>query len=164
MTHRPDDPFGSDDEGRLDDDDLFGRRDRRQRPRVVSEFVRRAIDAVGNVSTGSGTVGRDAVEYLLKQGDRGRRELFRIVANEVGDFLRNADLSKEVVRVLTSVQVEFNATLKFKPTEEGRSVDPSESEARVSVSGTERSEPPRPSVRPSEPPPRTPVPGGEDEL
>ncbi len=153
MTQRPDDPYGTDEDLR-DDDDLFGKRerDRKQRPRAVSDFVRRAIETVGSVSQGS-SVGRDAFEYLLKQGDRGRREVFRIVAHEVSDFLKNVDLSGEVVKVLSSLQVEFNATLRFKPTEDGKSVDASQSEAKVSVAPSEKPKP-----RPSEAPPKAPVP------
>jgi len=112
MSQRPiDDVFGGEEPG---DDDPLGRRDKRPR---VSDFVRRAIEnTVGSVQD-KGSAPREALEYLLKQGDKGRRELFRIVAGEVGDFLKHVDLAGEVVKVLTSVQVEVNASLRFKPTD-----------------------------------------------
>ncbi len=110
-----------------DDDDLFFRRDReRERDRErdrgglgVSDFVRRAIEnTVGSVQN-TGTMSKEALHYVIQQGDRGRREVVRIVASEVGDFLRKTDLSQEVVKILTSVQMDFNATIKFRPTEDG---------------------------------------------
>lgn len=96
----------------LDDDDLGSR----ERPptRLVSEFVRRAIDnTLGQVHYSS-SVPKDALQYLLHQGDRGRREIVRIVAKEVGDFLRATDLSSELIKVLTSVQVDVSASVRFK--------------------------------------------------
>lgn len=115
----PDDALGD------DDDDLFFRREGRQRPDKdrgvlgVSDFVRRAIEnTVGSVQS-TGTLSKEALQYVIQQGDRGRREVVRIVASEVGDFLRKTDLSQEVTKILTSVQMEFSATIKFKPTETG---------------------------------------------
>lgn len=183
MSHRPDDPFtgAEDEEDRVDLDDLFGRREPKseRRPRGrVPEFVRRAIEnTVGSVPS-TGTLSREALEYL----DKGRREVLRIVASEVGDFLRNTDLSREVVKILSSLQVEVNASLRFRPVGEARVASaprpPAEGEApaaaperpersdrpsrapevvpepniQVSV-GLSEKEPPR---RPSEPAPRGP--------
>jgi hypothetical protein len=97
----------------------FSGQDRRTRPHAVSEFVRRAIEnTVGSVQTTS-SLSKEALNYLLQQGDRGKRELVRIVANEVGQFLRGVDLSSELVKVLTSVQLEVNASIRFRPTTEG---------------------------------------------
>lgn len=120
MTQRP--PEGEERlDQELEEDELFSRKergDRRQRPRVVSDFVRRAIEnTVGSVQPG--TISRDALSYVLQQGDRGKREVMRIVAKEVGDFLRQVDISSEVVKILSSLQVEVSATVRFKPTEGG---------------------------------------------
>jgi hypothetical protein len=97
----------------------YGAQDRRGRPHAVSELLRRAIEnTVGSVQTTS-SLSREALNYLLQQGDRGKRELVRIVANEVGQFLRGVDLSGELVKVLTSVQLEVNASIRFKPSQDG---------------------------------------------
>lgn len=129
MSNRGDE-LDEQDEGELGDDEMFSQRERygaaagaatgdRRRPRVVSDFVRRAIEnTVGTVS-GSGSISRDTLNYLLQQGDRGKRELVRIVGHEVGEFLRNVDLSSEVIKVLTSVQVDVNASIRFRPTKDG---------------------------------------------
>lgn len=158
MTQRPEDIFGSEDTGR-DEDGGFGRRDERGgRPRV-SDFVRRAIEnTVGSVQN-SGNAPREALEYLLKQGDRGRRELFRIVAGEVGDFLKHVDVAGEVVKVLTSVEVEFKANLRFKPSDNALKVEPTpDSDVSMHVTPLDRAEgrpeQQRPEARPSVAPPR----------
>src|SRR5438093_597604 len=125
MTSRGEDSDDPEDTA-FEDDDMFahrerhgGERARSQRPRVVSDFVRRAIEnTVGSVSN-TGSMSRDALNYLLQQGDRGRREIMRIVAHEVGDFLRGIDLSGEVVKVLENIQIDVNASVRFKPTKDG---------------------------------------------
>lgn len=120
-----------------DEDDLFGRRERGGSERErwvragVAEFLRRAVDTtVGQVQS-TGSAGKEAIQYLLQQGDKGRREILRIVASEIGIFLRDLDLSQEVIKILTGVQMELNASLKFKPTGHGK-VEP-EPEVEVAV-------------------------------
>ncbi|MCK6549241.1 hypothetical protein L6R52_25585 [Myxococcota bacterium] len=123
MSNRGDEP-DEQDEGDFGEDEMFTQRERygagdRRRPRVVTDFVRRAIEnTVGSVGVG-GSISRDTLNYLLQQGDRGKRELVRIVGHEVGEFLRNVDLSSEVIKVLTSVQVDVNASIRFRPTKDG---------------------------------------------
>ncbi|MBI4817191.1 MAG: hypothetical protein HY791_13090 [Deltaproteobacteria bacterium] len=103
------------------EDELFGRREGRGRQPIISTFVKRALENVG----GPGShLSKDALGYLLQQGERGRREVLRIVASEVGEFLRNTDLSREVVKVLSGLEVEVKANIRFKATEDGRSVSP----------------------------------------
>ncbi|MCC7384117.1 MAG: hypothetical protein IT384_19900 [Deltaproteobacteria bacterium] len=162
MSHRPDDPFtgAEDEEDRVDLDDLFGRREAKseRRPRGrVPEFVRRAIEnTVGSVPS-TGTLSREALEYL----DKGRREVLRIVASEVGDFLRNTDLSREVVKILSSLQVEVNASLRFRPVGEARATSTSTSAARPPAEGeAQAAAPERPerSDRPSRAPEVVPEP------
>ncbi len=125
-----------------DDDDLFAdemfeRRERSGRGRGtprVSDFVRRAIEnTVGSVQN-TGSLSRDAIQYLFQQGDRGKREVVRIVAREVGDFLKHVDLASEISKVLTSVQVDVQASLRFRPSEHGlpRPEVSEDSEAQVS--------------------------------
>ena len=51
--------------------------DRWQRPKVVSDFLRRAIEnTVGSVEK-SGSLSREALQYLLQQGDKGKKEVTR---------------------------------------------------------------------------------------
>lgn len=120
MSERSDDrdPFAAfGDEG----DEMFARRDRggdrgRQRSKVVSEFVRRALENTFEQVQNTGSLSKDAITYLLQQGDKGKREIVRIVSKEVGDFLRGVDLSTEVIKVLSGVQVDVSASIRFRPT------------------------------------------------
>lgn len=149
MAQRPDDFDDREDDG--GDDDLFGRRtgerDRPRRRPALTDFVRRTIEnTVGSVPS-AGSASREALDYLLKQGDRQRREIFRVVANEVGDFLRHVDLAGEVVKVLTSVQLEVNASVRFRPTGQGRvEVDPT---SELSVDLASDKAPERPGDKPA---------------
>lgn len=104
-------------------EDLFeGEEETRERKtRLVSEFVRRAIDnAVGQVQS-SGSLSREALGFLIQHGDRGRKEVVRLVAKEVGDFLRATDLSSEVIKVLTNVRMDVSVS--FRKNDDG-GVDP----------------------------------------
>lgn len=154
MTQRPEDIFGGE-ERELEEDPL-GRRERRPR---VSDFVRRAIENTVGTVQDKGSTTREALEYLLRQGDKSRKEIFRVVASEVGDFLKHVDLAGEVVKILTSVEVEVKASVKFKPTQGALGVEPTP-DSSVSVSlaqpdrALDRAEKPKESVPP--PPPEEP--------
>jgi hypothetical protein len=130
MSSRANDPPPEQEGPSLEDDEMFARRegrdtrDSREAPRGVTDFVRRAIEStVGSVHN-TGTISKEALHYVLQQGDRGRREVLRIFANEVGEFLRATDISRELTKVLTSVKIEVNASVRFKPTDDGK-VEPS---------------------------------------
>lgn len=122
------------------DDDMFGRRERHRQAgggssRVVGDFVRRAIkDTVGQVQS-SGALPKEAINYLIHQGDKGRKEVVRLVANEVGDFLRHTDISSEVVKILTNVQVDMSASIRFKRNPEGRLSTEIEEGSEVAITG-----------------------------
>lgn len=125
-----------DQEDEFEDDDMFSRREREGRV-GVGDFVRRAIEnTVGSVQNTS-TLSREAIHYLLQQGDRGRKELLRIVGKEVGDFLRHVDISTEVIKVLTNVEMDLKASVRFKRTGDGRVTPEFSKQSGVSVSTTE---------------------------
>lgn len=122
-------------------DDFFSRREpdrerEHQRSRILTEFVRRALEgAVGQMQQTS-TVPREALTYLLQQGDRGKREVVRIVGTEISDFLRHVDISSEVLKVLGSLQVDVSASVRFKRTDGGVQPDVS-GDSSVKVEGEE---------------------------
>lgn len=139
--------------------------DRWQRPRVVPEFVRRAIEnTVGSVQN-TGSLSREALQYLLQQGDRGKKELVRIVGQEVGEFLRNVDLSSELVKILTSVQVEVSASIRFKHAKDGGIRPEIVQSAEVTSTSKDLTPPPSsesktPAEERDEPTPKSPPPDG----
>lgn len=123
-------------------DDFFSRRDREtdhrereRRSRILTEFVRRTLEnAVGQVQQSS-TVPREALTYLLQQGDRGKREVVRIVGTEVGDFLRHIDISTEVLKVLGNLQLDVSASVRFRRTDQGGLEPEVASETAVKLAG-----------------------------
>ena len=132
MTKAPHENLDTDREtSDLEDDEMFARRERERRQGVVTDFVRRAIEnTVGQVQNTS-SISREAFHYLLQQGDKGRKEVLRIVAKEVGDFLRHVDISTEVIKVLTNVQMDFSASVKFRHVD-GK-LQPEVADTKVSV-------------------------------
>lgn len=136
MSNDTDDIFEEPFDDNPDDDEMFRRRERqydRYRP-VISELVKKAIEnTVGQVQN-TQSVGRDAITYLLQQGDKGKQQAVRVIAKEVGDFLRATDISSEAVKILTQLRVEVNASVSFKPAADGRTVRPEvEKGSKVSV-------------------------------
>lgn len=140
MSTRDFDHEHDDEEELLDedahDDDMFARRERsKHSSRVVGEFLRRTIDSTLGQVQSSGALPKEAISYLLHQGDKGRKEIVRIVANEVGDFLRHTDLSSEIVKVLTNVQVDMSASIRFKRNPDGRLATEVDEGSSVSLHG-----------------------------
>jgi hypothetical protein len=116
-----DDPFDFD-----DDPEVFGsgheaetgRSDRRSQ-KSLSDFVKRAIDnTLGSVQS-TGSLSREALQFLITQGDRGRKEATRLVAKEVRDFLDHIELSREITEVLRGLTVDVSASIRFRKTEDG---------------------------------------------
>ena len=60
---------------------------------------------------------KEAIQFLLAQTDNGRREVMRILADELKDFLRGMDLTSELRSALVGLTLEINASVKIK--EEG---------------------------------------------
>lgn len=104
------------------DDDDQRRRDEAAERRfrgAVADLIRKALDnTVESVQT-TQSASRDALQYLLQQGDRGKKEVVRLVSKEVGDFLRGINLSSELIKVLTGVELEVRASVRFRPTAGG---------------------------------------------
>lgn len=104
------------------DDEMFSRRESRGRSRGVPDFVRRAIEnTMGSVQS-TGAVSKEAIHFFLSTTDKRRREIVRMFATEVGDFLKHADISSEIVKVLTSVEADVEFKVRFRRTDDGKVV------------------------------------------
>lgn len=118
----------SSDQAGAADDDMFTREvpsDEDQKERLglgITDFVRKKLESTIDQVQTTGTLSRDALSYVIQQGDKGRKEVLRIVAQEVGDFLKHTDLSRELTKVLTGMKVDITASIAFKPADDGRSV------------------------------------------
>ncbi len=117
----------------LDAEEL-ARREARNRARSVPDFVRRAIENTMDSVHSTQTVSKEALQFFLSTTDRTKREIVRIVASEVKDFLRHVDLSSEVIKVLTSVQADVKLSVRFRRNADGKitpeveATEPSEGE------------------------------------
>lgn len=56
---------------------------------------------------------KDAMGYLVQQTERTRRELFRVVSQELKGFLKSADLPRELRAVLKNMKVQVRAEVRF---------------------------------------------------
>ena len=122
-------------------DEMFSREtidpaDARDRPSLgITDFVRKKLESTVEQVQTTGSLSKEALTYVIQQGDKGRKEVLRIVAQEVGDFLKNTDLSQEITKVLTGLKIDVNASIAFRANETGDGVKP-EVESKVEVGGT----------------------------
>lgn len=97
--------------------------DDEQRPleRILPELIRRGLEA------GRGPLGRVSESFFPRElaasvvsqlGDI-RSGVAKAVAQEVGRFLRDADIASEVRKVLSGLDVEAQVRLRFKTREDG---------------------------------------------
>ena len=128
-------------------DDMFARHsdaddDSKDRAGLgITEFVRKKLESTMDQVQTTGSLSKEALTYVIQQGDKGRKEVLRIVAQEVGDFLKNTDLSQELTKVLTGLKIDVNASIAFRATEDGRSVRP-EIEKEITASDSVSEEEP----------------------
>ena len=122
--------FEEQDEDQRDDDGLRHRIDR-----LVPEILRRTFYAgVGAVfTTEEGirklaneiSMPKDAATYLISQAQGTKKELFRIVAQELRGFLESLNLTEEMQRVLTTVSFEIKTEIRFIPNDANTKLKPS---------------------------------------
>ena len=127
--------------GSIPQDEMFNREtgdaaEERDRPTLgITDFVRKKLESTVEQVQTTGNLSKEALTYVIQQGDKGRKEVLRIVAQEVGDFLKNTDLSQEITKVLTGLKIDVNASIAFRANETGDGVKP-EVESQVEVGGT----------------------------
>jgi hypothetical protein len=64
--------------------------------------------------------------YMLQQIDETKNGLFRVVANEIRDFLEHTNIAGEMKKMLTTVQFEINTTVRFSPNDGSPGADESD--------------------------------------
>jgi hypothetical protein len=92
---------------------------------VIPEILKRAIEigvdrAQASPESLKHFVGelklpKEMASYMLQQIDETKNGLFRVVANEIRDFLEHTNISGEMKKMLTGVQFEINTTVRFSP-------------------------------------------------
>jgi hypothetical protein len=85
--------------------------------RAIEIGVDRAQDAPESLKhfVGEMKLPKEIVSYILQQVDETKNGLFRVVANEIRDFLEHTNISGEMKKMLTTVQFEINTTVRFSP-------------------------------------------------
>lgn len=94
-----------------------GRQERHSRPpgerlpfeRIVPDLFKRSFEA-GR----SSSMPREIAGYLVSQFSDAREGIVTAVAQEVGRFLRQADIASELRNVLTGLEVEATVRLNFR--------------------------------------------------
>lgn len=67
-----------------------------------------------SLEMGRGSVPRDIASYLVGQLSDAREGVVTAVAQEVGRFLRQADIASELRNVLAGLEVEANVRFRFR--------------------------------------------------
>ncbi|MEO0812236.1 MAG: hypothetical protein AAFY60_05175 [Myxococcota bacterium] len=110
-------------DGELDDEYEYEYEDEGGPARAVADSLRKAVvnglSAVLMTEEGIRQavsdlrLPKDAVGYLSQQAERSRREVSRIVGEEVKRFLHNTDMAGLLRKSLSGMKVEVRASLKF---------------------------------------------------
>lgn len=97
---------------------------------IIPEIIKKTVvQGVGNILSGTDEGIRstfednkkkpkEAMGFLLNQGDWMRKEILRIVSNEVRVFLENMDFGGEVAKILTTLSFEIKTEIRFAPNED----------------------------------------------
>ena len=87
---------------------------------VPDGVVRKAVGAFrGVVQTEEGVrtilgeVSREVVDYAREQIDKGKGEVVALMARELREFLEETDVSGEVRKILTGIQLEVTTQIRF---------------------------------------------------
>jgi len=95
--------------------------DRPPLERILPDLIRRGLEAgrgpLGRVS--ESFFPRDIAASVVSQLGDIRSGVVKAVAQEVGRFLREADIASEVRKVLTGLDIEAQVRLRFKAREDG---------------------------------------------
>ncbi len=67
----------------------------------------------------------EVVKLMLQQAESTKKELFRLVGQEIRSFLEQSNLSQELVKVLSSVTLDIHTTIRFVPDPSGAGIKPS---------------------------------------
>ncbi|MFI5307046.1 MAG: hypothetical protein ACHQ53_06835 [Polyangiales bacterium] len=130
MTSRPappgsleDDPLERPTSGRSQPPEGHGDYDARTpMERILPELLRRGLEAGrGPLERVSESIfPKDIAAQVVSQLGDMRSGLVKAVAQEVGRFLREADIASEVRKVLVGLDIEAQVKLRFKAREDGK--------------------------------------------
>ena len=76
------------------------------------------VDAAKSTLEGNKKKPKEAMGFLLNQGDAMRKEILRIISSEVRVFLENMDFGGEIAKILTTLSFEIKTEVRFIPNDE----------------------------------------------
>ena len=120
----------------------FDDQERTPLERILPELLKRGLEAGRGVS--GSLLSKDVTGAIAAQLVDVRAGVVTAVAQEVGRFLRSADVASEIRKVLVGLNIEANVQLKFSERDDG-SIQPDvkvEADAGRSRRARGRSEPP----------------------
>ncbi len=105
------------------DDEITSRENESGRGGIFAESLRKALvtglsavvmteEGIRNV-LGDIRLPKEALSHLVQQTNNSRREVFRILSEELKTFLRNADVAGALRNALAGMKLEVNAEIRF---------------------------------------------------
>lgn len=102
-------------------------RERGRRDRIVPDLLRRFLDAgVEKLSDGPESLKqvlselrlpKEAIQLLVSQLEDAKKDVTRVLAREVRDFLERASLADELTKLLSGLTLEIKTQIRFVPNE-----------------------------------------------
>lgn len=77
---------------------------------------------------------KEAFSYLAGQADRTRREVSRVLRNEIRRFLNSDAFKQEIANVMSGLTLEVKAEIRLKPTPKGPVRPEVDADVRVKTS------------------------------
>lgn len=99
---------------------------------MTEEGIRQAVSEV--------RLPKDAIGYITQQAERSRKELMRIVSEEVKGFLHDTDMAGLLRKSLSGMKVEVRAELKFHDESGGPEVKVSRARAKTRADADDAAE------------------------
>lgn len=122
------------------------RRLRRRIEGLVPNVLKKTVNMAGETAhftedvlrsvVGDLKLPKEAVTYLLALADNTKKEVVRVAAREVREFLESANLADELTRILTSMSFEIRTEVRFVPNDASISKAKVSSEVRVKSDGS----------------------------
>ncbi len=111
--------------------------------RGLSDMLRKAMVAgLGSVFMSEGGVRalfkdlklpKDVMGYMVSQAERSKSEFYRVIGDELRNFLESSALHKEISKLLADMTIEIKAEVKLRPESQGGP------EVKVNSAGVRRS-------------------------
>lgn len=100
-------------------------RERRRLERIVPDLVKKLVDVgVEKLADGPESLRqilsdvrlpKEAIQLLVSQLDEGRKDVARVVAREIREFLERASLADELTKLLSGLTLEVKTQIRFVP-------------------------------------------------